>query len=103
MIAALSIANTSYPPKNKPVYTLLTIRHEFCENFFVEGLVGTRSQPSSLTVWNPVRAQWGVEGGISLLGAEVSIGHLSDHGIDKVDPRAESYNYLKLRVRKEFK
>ena len=106
LVATLSLANSpfdqNYNPKNvKPFYPSSLIRFEE-NNFYIEQISSASCLPRSLNRWGPKTALWSVEAGYKNGIFQVGIGHLSEHGIDRVIPWTESRDYISFKIRKEF-
>lgn len=106
LIAAIATMNSPFiKPKEFSIVPQLEIDHEISSTFYVKGIIGARTQPKSLTLWNPVTGKWTVEAGIRLWDTEIGIGHQSEHGIGnhfRKERYTETFDYIKLQYKKEF-
>ena len=98
-----SIYNSPYPTTDSAVF-IPSLKWELqpADMVFVGGTSASRCNPVSWTLWNPQTALWSIEVGGRLGGFEYAIGHVSEHGVDKVMPQTESADYQRLSYTVSF-
>lgn len=103
LIGILGLGNTPWKEPS-PMDTIPSLRWEVrpTQNLFLAGDIASRCQPSQAHRWNPRTALWTIETGFQSRGLRISIGHTSEHGIDRIVPFTESRDFVSMRYRIEF-
>lgn len=93
-ILAFTTANVLMPS--------ITVRHEVINPVWIEIENTARCHPVKVTRWNPVNSWWRVETGFIVDKMQFSIGHVSEHGVDRQDTFQESFDFLKAQYTLKF-
>lgn len=102
-LAVLTLLNSPYDrPKNQYLIPRLSYELSPAEHLFVGGSNSSRCDPISYRLWNPITASWDVHAGIRAYGHTIKLGHVSEHGIDRVVRATESMDYASWSYRLEF-
>ena len=100
LIASLGFYNT--PWDNTPaLFPQLRLEQERLGSFYAIE-TGARCHPWAPMVWNPVTAYWSVKGGVRAWGVSIAIGHISEHGIEKIQRTTESMNFAEVKYSVKF-
>lgn len=102
-LAVLTLLNSPYEkPKNWYLIPHWSYEISLTKNIFIGGTDSARCDPISYRLWNPITASWDVHAGIRAYGHTIKLGHVSEHGIDRVVRATESMDYASWSYRLEF-
>ena len=103
LVAFLGIANSPFPKDVPTAIPYLKWELEPLSGpLFVSGTISARCNPFLFNRWNPQTALWEIRGGVHLGEIDLSIGHVSEHGVDKIVRFTESRDFVELSLKKEF-
>lgn len=98
LASILGFYNTPYPRE----FTLLPsieIRQQVVSKFFVSHMSALRTNPVSIGRFGVRQVTWDFKAGYESGRITMALGHQSQHGIDFLDPMAESTNYAVIKYR----
>lgn len=97
LVASLMAFTTS-----NVVFPSLTVRHDVVKPVWFEVENTARCHPIKLTRLNPVNTWWRTEIGVTVDRMEFSIGHVSEHGVNRRDTFQESFDFVKAQYTVKF-
>jgi hypothetical protein len=102
--ALLALDNTPWPAPYKHNYVIPSLEWRLSPAplIFVGGQVSSRCDPVEWNRFNPKTALWDVHAGVTFSGVTATVGHVSEHGIDKIQAMTESRDYLTVSYKVTF-
>jgi len=100
LLASLSIYNTPFD-RQQALFPYLRLEQQKSVAFYaIEN--GARCHPWAPMVWNPVTAYWSVKGGVRAWGVSIAVGHISEHGVEKIEKATESMDFAEVKYSVKF-
>ncbi len=106
LLAAFSLGNTPWQPKHDFQIPYLLIEKSVYESFYFKSVNSSRTEWSTITAANPKTMLWTVETGYKAKVENglltIAMGHTSEHEVNAIDSKTESYNYVSIKYRMEY-
>lgn len=102
-LAVLTLLNSPYD-KPRNYYLIPSLKYELnlSKITYLGGKNESRCDPRSWKLLNPLTASWDIHAGIRVYGFDFRLGHVSEHGIDRVVRATESMDYARMSYRVNF-
>lgn len=105
VMTILSLMNSPYP-QPETFYAVPSLQWRVFPvdgaPVFAGGTVSARVEPVAFNRLNPRTGLWDIHGGVTLGPVELVLGHVSEHGINRVVGATESKDYLVASYRVDF-